>query len=391
MATTVNGQGQPQGILGYGTAQAPPLPAQVQPQMVQTGYDPSFIPPPPQAQQPQVQVQGGGPGSVPQSYGLPYGQQFVATYQPYAPQASPQQFTQQMYGQSQAAPQQPQPATPQPGYGPPQQPQQPQQVPVPGVYNPQQPQPQPQAPAQPPQQQFSGGYQLPQGVTMETRLQGAGVPAALQGRTVAEALALRQQILAQGGGTQAQAPAPQPQAQAPAQRPSFYTNPEESFSQLLDEKLGERLAPLESYMSQQAVTSTFEKVQGMIPDLPQLQTELASILQGATPQHLADPQVWMNAADLARGRLARAGRYQPQVPQVPQPQAQPYYGPGAAVPAAPPHMFFTEGPSAPAPMANVALKPEQQAMARLFNMDDASYAAWAFGAAPQPAYNGGFR
>lgn len=378
MATTVNGQGQPQGLLSYGQPQpAVPQTPQVQPAMVQTGYDPAFIPPPPQAaQQPQVQVQGGGPGSVPQAYGLPYGQQFVPTYQPYVPQA-----------------QAPQPATPQPGYFPPQQPAPapapaPAPQPAPGVYNPQQGQ-QPQAPQQQPQ--FSGGYQLPPNVTMDTRLQGPGVPAALQGRTVAEALALRQQIVAQGTGASTQ-PAAQPQQQAaPAQRPSFYTQPEEAFGQILDQKLAERLAPLEMFVNRQAVTSTFDQIQGQIPDLPQLQQEIATILSGATPQHLADPQVWLNAADLARGRLARSGQYQPPQPQVPQPQGQPYYGPGAAVPAAPMHAFFTEGPSAPAPMVGAQLSPEQRGMARLFGMDDASYAAWAFGAQPQPTYNGSFR
>lgn len=336
--------------------------AQEQPYSQSPGsYPPQFLPPAPQQRAPQ---------GAPQPQGFPAAPQF----QPAPPGFVPAQGFAVGFGQAQGQQQQPQP----------------------------QPQPYPQ------QQQLPQGY-APQGPRVMLQdnmiLDGPDVPPELRGRTYGQAKqiysALAQAHLQSQGPRppqQQQQPQGQPQGQQqPQGRPSaadFWRNPDEYLDRKLDDKLG----PVIQGAVQQQVASARQQAASMIPDFAQLEGEIAQSMAGLDPRGLTDVNLWLAAADLARGRLARQGRLQP--PQLQQGGViRPPVGPGASVPAGaapipyspppqqvPPYAFFTEQPSAPwgaaAAAAGRVMTPEQRMYARKMGMSDQEYIDWSGGITP---------
>lgn len=355
---------------------------QVQPQTVQYGLD--SLPPLPQQQVQQPQ----------QTFGMQQGW----------PQQTP--GLQQQPGQFQQQNQQA-------GWG-----QQPQQI-------------------QQPQQQMQGGFQqqMQQGLqggqlNMNTRLDGPGVPQELRGRTVGEALGIYSALATDWMGRQAQGRTPaqqslqqmQPQQgsavqaqpqQIPWQQrmqpqqqmggnPSLWTNPEETIGAIVKQQLEPMLAPMVQHTQQQALAQAHNIASTSVVDFRTLEPEIMQMLAGADPSQLANPNTWIGAADIIRGRQMREGRYQAptqdqQQVQIPgRPQAnpammnsQPAQQQFQQVPA---YGFFTEQPSAPGVSQFGAGQPNaaDTDAAKKFGMPIGEYMAWKYGV-QQNQQMGGFR
>lgn len=382
MSTQMNGQmlggtvplnmGQPpqqgNGQGGYNAFAPPqqPAPQMVQPtgQQMQNGnagysYGIDALPP-----APQPQLHGNSYTGAAGNYGLQSQwqqpqQQGTYTGQPLQPQPSPQQqYTQQPYG----APQQQAPTTQ---------------------------------------------------VGLQTRLDGPGIPQALRGRSLGEAIQLYSALEASWAQRQAQPATPaqqslsqmQPQqATNPAAQGAqqsagtFWQNPEARLEETVSRAIESRLAPMIQHTQQQAVTQAYTTAKAGIADFEALEADAMQMLANADPQSLANPATWIGAADIVRGRQMREGRYQPpqqqpsgasQLLMVPGQQTNPaMMRMQPASTAMPAYGFFTEGPTAP----NVSqfggasnAQPTQgdfQAAAK-FGMPIGEYMAWKVGAAPQ--------
>jgi hypothetical protein len=275
------------------------------------------------------------------------------------------------------------------------------------------------------------GQQLPQGqpgagqggLNLQTRLQGAGIPQELQGRTVGEALGIysalatdwmsRQrgqqtpagqslQQMQQPPVQQGQQPAgPQQmpwqsrvaQQQAPAGQPNLWTNPEETIGQIVEQKIGPMLAPITQHTQQAGITQAYSIANQSVVDFRTLEPEIMQMLAGADPGTLQNPQTWIGAADIIRGRQVREGRYQ-QPPQQNGQQVQGQQMPSrqgnpsmvGAAPAGqqgqmPVYGFFTEQPSAPGvPQFGAGQASGQDiAYAQRFGMPLDQYMSWKYG------------
>lgn len=308
----------------------------------------------------------------------------------------------------------------------------------------------------PPQGVNQGQGQQPQGQQQGHQIQlgddmildGPNVPHELRGRTfgqvkkIYQALAsdwVRRQTQPQGAGQ------PQPQGQAPQgqQPPQGYGQQPQQFQQGQGDQsrrgasddfyippnqrngggqqqgqqqpqgqgqpdlvsaIREAMSPLFQREAASGLMQARQYAAQSIPDFNELEGDIMQMLSGASPEALANPAVWEGAADLARGRKARArqnggqgqGPYQQpqtqfmtQVPGVPaaygspqQPQTAPTGAPQGwpnFVPAnQQPHpgQFFSEGPTPPAPTTQVGLSPMQRRIAEQFNMDPNEYAQW---------------
>ena len=374
------------GVMIPNAPQYAPQPAQptgqfVVPQGVQGGYGLQNLPPAPQ-QQP---AQGGFMGQVPVGpmgqYGLP-----GAAPQTFPGPQGPMQYYQ---AQGPAAPQQGGPQWPLPQQQTPQFPQQPL---MPGLAQgyPQQPTV-PVNPAGP--------------VNAQTRLDGPNVPPELRGRTIAEAMSIYNSMatMAQGYGrpstppagpqqyqqTQGSAPGSQPQVQGTAtqqgQQPSFWQNPEQRVQEIVGGVIDQRLGPVVQFTHMQAVTGARMAAQQQVPDFAGLEQDIMGLVQNASPDMLANPNTWIGAADVVRGRQMREGRYRPPVPG--QGQAQAAQAPqGPSSQQLPVGAFFTEAPAAPSPngVGGTPVQPTQQdiAMAQKFRMPIEEWMAWKFGVQP---------
>jgi len=359
-----------------------------------TGYDPSMVPPPPQQQ---GQPQGGyfipAPGrQQPQQQGQQPPQQYQYGY-------APQQPVQGGYPQQQAQYQQAQYQQPQQGGYPMQQPQQP-------------------------------GY-----ISPNTVLDGPGVPAELRGRTMQQAMSIysqlasdfirRQNALRTGYSQQTQQPQQQGGYQQQGQQtqqqgfqaPRFQQGQQGqqgSWRDDIRQEVQQAVAPLVQQTTKTSIAEAISLAASQVPDWQNLQQDVVTMLQNADPASLMNPDVWVSAADLVRGKRGRMsyGQQQPgqgmqgqlvqtpyglvplrNAPQpgfaaVPQQQygmqsqqygQQPYAG--MSVPAGqymlPQYQFFTEGPTPPAvnSMSNL-LTPQEREYARKMQMDDATYLAW---------------
>lgn len=378
---------------------------------------------PQQGQQPQQMAQPTGQqiinGNAGQSYGVenlpPVPQQ--PGQQPYMGQQGNFGLTPQWGAQGQ--PQQPGGYVQQPGHASPQSWQQPPQaygVPYQGA-------------APQPLQSQQGGFQQPQpGVPqmgLNTRLDGPGIPQALRGRTLGEAIQLysalegnwaqrngvaqtpaQQSLNQMGQGQQGSAVQGQPQGQSQA---NFWTNPDERIGNVVDRVLEQRLGPMIQQTQQQAVTQAYTVAKSGIADFSGLEGDVMQMLAGADPQSLANPATWIGAADIARGRQVRENRYQPGqqpmgVQQVQVPGQQPPQGfqnnpammraqPAGQSGQMPAYGFFTESPTAP----NVsqfggngaggqASQLDYQAAAK-FQMPIQDYMAWKVGVSGQQTNN----
>lgn len=271
-----------------------------------------------------------------------------------------------------------------------------------------------QAPQQgwPPQQQGAGQLDL------NTRLDGAHVPQQLRGRTLGEALQIYnalstnwaqrtngQQTPAQQSLNQMQpqgGQAPQQQGSAVPQngaaRPNPWTQPEQFFGSLLEQKLEERLGPVIQQSQQQAVTQAFGIAKSGIADFQALEGDVMQMLANADPQSLANPATWIGAADIVRGRQVREGRYQQPQPQVPGQQngfggqnpAMMRMQPAGQMGQVPAYGFFTESPTAPSvsQFGGTAggAQPTQgdYQTAQKFGMPIQEYMAWKVGISAQP-------
>lgn len=279
-------------------------------------------------------------------------------------------------------------------------------------------------------QQVQGGQQgIPQ-IGLNTRLDGPGIPQALRGRTLGEAITLysaletdwsrrngvtqtpAQQSLNQMGAGQQQLGTHQQQGQQgqQPQQVNPWTNPGDFFGRLFEEKLEQRLGPVIQHTQQQAVTQAFTIAKSGISDFGALEGDVMQMLASADPQALANPATWIGAADIVRGRQMREGRYQAQAQnglqqvQVPgqqnwQGQQQGWQGnpammrmqPAGQVPA---YGFFTEAPTAPNVSQfggnGMGSQPSQQdyAAAQKFGMPIQDYMAWKVGVSAQQGPNG---
>jgi hypothetical protein len=371
---------------------------------------------PPQQQQVHPTVSYGQPGGE-QAVVMPRGdqqRQWQTGNMPAAPAQQPgyPQQPWQGYGQQQA--QQPQYQQPQP--------------PVQQGY-PQYGPPQGQSQSQP---QFQGQAQQPQ-FSHDTILDGPGVPPELRGRTFGQAMQVygalanswltRQGYQQQGqpqpqvGQYGQQQPVQQQQQQPPAQRwqqqrppvqqpqqgqqqSQFWADPDRRISELSRQAIREELGPLLQRTAAADVAGARSAAMQGIPDFASLEGEVMQMLGPADPAALANPETWISAADLIRGKQQREGRYRPQQPG--QPRAQPQMNGGyqngyqqngqqlptqwspRSVPAgqqqiAPQYTFFSEQPTPPQFGQNGAaglLTQEEQYYARQMGMSDEAYAGW---------------
>ena len=374
----------------------------------QSGGFQGVIPFPPQQQAQQMQPTGQQMQAQPQT------QQYGLDSLPPPPQ-QPGQAQQPTFGMQQGWPQQTQGLQPQ---GQPQQNQQ-------GGW-PQQPQQQFQQ--QVPQQQPQGGFQqqMQQGLqggqlNMNTRLDGPGVPQELRGRTVGEALGIYSALANDWMGRQSQQRTPaqqslqqmQPQQQGsavqaqPQQIPwqqrvqpqqqmggsaSLWTNPEETIGAIVKQQLEPMLAPMVQQSQQQALAQAHNIASTSVVDFRSLEPEIMQMLTGADPAQLANPNTWIGAADIIRGRQMREGRYQApmqgqQQVQIPGRQTQGNPAMMNSQPAqqfqqVPAYGFFTEQPSAPN-ISQFGVSGQPNAAdadaAKKFGMPIGEYMAWKYG------------
>lgn len=262
------------------------------------------------------------------------------------------------------------------------------------------PQQQPQVQQTQPQVQPGVQFQNPQGQRFELPdnaiLDGPNVPPELRGRTWGQArqiyTALASNYLSGQRQAQPQQQEPQAQPQQPqAGRPAgprqgqggdFWTDPEGTIARVVDQRVNAAMAPVVNQTSQAAAEQAMRVAASGISDWQQLYPEILTVVSesGAGVQHLGDPRVWQSAADLARGRLAGRGQYQPGVVQAPQ---QPVRGPGAYVPAQvalPIGQMFTEPPTPPAnqfgQQQNLTLTPEEEYYQQRSGLPRDEWIAW---------------
>lgn len=342
---TQNGEVHPT----VGTLGMPP-----QPQQQGNPTLPTHLPPT-QGQQGYVQQPYAGPGTS-----------FPHTQAPQAPQ-QPQFQGAPQYGQPTGVTHQGQPIT--------QQPYQPQQ--------PQQPQSQP------------GRVELSDSVILD----GPAVPEELRGRTMGQFKQIYQALVTDWmhrnpqGQPISQPTAPvQPQGQPQGQEDDFWNNP----AGFVRRAVQEAVAPV----TQQALGAQIAQARQIatqgVPDFAQLEGDVVSLLSIVDEATRATPQAWVNAMDLARGRMIRSGQYnrqqvqQPaqqanQYPTMQQPSQQqfgavptPFGGPGNAVPATqvPLYGFFSESPTPPPPQQSGQPTQQDAFYAQKFGMDLPSYMAW---------------
>jgi len=291
------------------------------------------------------------------------------------------------------------------------QPQYAQQYSGPGTAFPQQPQVQQQP--QQPQYPSNPQYGQPIGQTAQSQpiygqpqqqartvlsdttiLDGDDMPVELRGRTFGQMKqiynALANDWIQRNPQQQPNAPAAmQQQAQhqqaQPDQAEDFWTDP----AQFVRRAVSEAVAPV----TQQALGAQIAQARQIattgVPDFPQLEAEVVSLMSGLDEGTRANPQSWVNAIDLARGRLIRSGQYQsngngqptpgrPVPSQYGQPPS-PNGGPGYAVPATqvPLYGFFTESPTPPAPNGQTGVPSQEDAFyAQKFGMDPQTFMAW---------------
>lgn len=406
-------QGQGQGPQGP----AMPTGQQVLAPQQQAGvsYGVDFLPPPP------TQQAQGQPGQMLQQpqYGMQqYGQQ-VQPGVPGTPIAQPIQPGQQVQQAYQVqAPQ---------NYGFPA----PQQAPQNYGYG---QQPVQQAQGWPPVQQAAGQtVQLQDNVVLD----GPGVPQELRGRTWGDArrlyTALSSEWLQRNGRPQTPAaqtlasqgvapgqhpgqPQYQPQQQMQqgqqdprgAQQPQFWQNPDQRIQQIVSETVQQSLEPVLRQTRGQAIIQARGVAAEGIADFQQLEPYVMQQLAGASPEDLQNPQVWIAASELVRGRLVAAGQYQfptQQRQQIPgRGYGQQNYGSPATLPsqpaygmsAPPAHSFFSEGPTAPSIGGfgpSGAPQPTQDDMfyASKWQMPIDQFMAWKYGQQVQQPGMGGAR
>lgn len=275
---------------------------------------------------------------------------------------------------------------------------------------------QPGGQQQPPmQQQGQPGVQradIPDNLILD----GPSVPTELRGRSWGQvkqiygALA-NDFLLRQNGQGQQQPqnrqPAPQGQQQRPGQppvytqgegrgnqAPSFWENPEEVITRIVDS----RVAPITQRTTAMAIQEAKQVAAMGIPDFQYLEAEILQVMAGAAPEAMADPRLWQSTADLARGRMMSRGEYDPRMLQAGrqqqngQPNPAQVRGPGGYVPApvSPMGQFFTEAPTPPqfnqfggygSGMSN-SISQEEHNYAVKMNMTDAEYVAWRGGVQP---------
>lgn len=223
----------------------------------------------------------------------------------------------------------------------------------------------------------------------EEILDGPGVPAELRGRKVSEVMriygALTQNFLStQNRAQNPQAPPSQPQVQAPAPQapapqvqsfrpqmpaqPQFQPQAPQQMSNLTIEDVRQVVHEAVAPFTPNVIETAKARAVQFIPDFKELEADIILALRGSSQQALADPEYWISAADLARGKRMRA--QVPQTPQIPQtphalqfgafpqptsPQFAPPLLPGQnphvppmAQPQRPqPAQFFSEAPTAP--------------------------------------------
>lgn len=312
-------------------------------------------------------------------------------------------------GGQQQQPAAPHPTVPfgqnQPGAQPPAQPQIPPQFQPPAPQQPAQPHPtvpqgqQPAAPQQP-QQPAQPNYG---GLDPNTVIQaGPGVPPELVGRPLGQAFQIYQALAEDF--VRRNSPPTQPQQQPAPQRPAapqqpgaqppqgqqppgvdrdFWANPREAFKQMIREEVAPMLAPVTQDAQEREIIRARDIALAAIPDHRELWPDIVVALQNATPEALADSRVWETAADVARGRRARAGR------NGQQPPAQPNAGYTAAggrpaVPAGAPQQpvlpqfaFFSEAPTVPNNGGvQGQLTESELAAASKMNMTPQEYMSW---------------
>jgi hypothetical protein len=303
-----------------------------------------------------------------------------------------------------------------------------QQPQAPQGFIPPQGQPQYQHPTLPQQPWEQPGYQQPQQQRPQMQrlqmngqevLDGPGVPLELRGRTWGQVAQLYTQladnyIRNNRGQPQPQQQQQQPQGQPQMQQPQQQGQPQgqprgdflqNNIRQAVQEVVQQELAPVTAYTHQQAVQQAQQIALAQIPDLQDIQGHMQSILRDANPQLLAQPEFWLGAADLARGRAMKermmGGPAQPQPygasgwQQAPSPQPQQFYGQngqGRAVPAQqnfpqPTYSFFSEGPTPPSwggQQQNMSdLGPHAVGMMQATGMTAEQYRAWQGGGQPQ--------
>ena len=232
-----------------------------------------------------------------------------------------------------------------------------------------------------PQQQV----QAPQGIDLNQRVQGPGIPADLQGRTVGEIIqihnGMRQvhtQLMSMQQQPQQGAPAqPQPQTQAQVQPGSQvqnqgdwdWRNPKASVTAAVREVLGTELQSLRNELAPVTQAGGLNLIERAIdtaraavgPTFTQFEPLIRQQLQGANPRDLMNPQVWQVAAERAIGMTAlqqqRMMAAQPQVQQTQQQQPQPpgLYAGQVVLPGQQPlpnlSTFFSEQPNQGGPGA----------------------------------------
>lgn len=319
---------------------------------------------------------------------LPY-PAFPQQQQPQAPQQPP---AQQLYGQQ--------------GYGQPPVVQQPHHAQQGYQYGqPAQGQPQPQGGVP------AGARPVAQGVYSDAqgRLYGPGIPQELQGRTMQESLQAYN-VMRQAAIQNVRQPMPQQQqpVQQPAQQRqsappagaaprSIFADPdgfiEQKIGSILDQKLGQYLAPVLEQTQEQQIQQARTQVANLYPQFSQYEGAVIQRLQGLPPETLANPHAWRLALlqeigeqtlrQQQPGRPPQQGGYQqmqPPAPQGWQPASQ-NQQPGGwnQQPMAPAGSFFTESPSAAnyggmdPSQAPGMLSPQQLAVAQKFGMTPQQY------------------
>lgn len=344
---------------------------------------------------------------------------FPAGAQQFQQQQQPQQQPPQ---QQQPAQQQPHPTVPygQPGFQQPAQQSAPSQ-PFPGWQQPAQQQPQqpwggfstdnlPPAPGTQPQQQQQQQQQPqnqpPAGINPNQIIQaGPGVPPELVGRTMGQAFqiytALANDWLGRNGQQtqRQQQQTQQQQQQPPAAQPGqpatqldqasreFWSNPPAAIRAIVGEML--QNSPATQAAQRDSVAAAARTAAAGVPDFGHLWPEIQTIVAQADPGTLVDPRVWEGAADIARGRLMRAGRYNPQAGGQPPAPLNPNAGfqaaggmptvPAQQNPQLPQFAFFTEAPTPPSNGYGgnqQQLTPKEMEAAQKFGMSAEEYQAW---------------
>lgn len=295
--------------------------------------------------------------------------------------------------------------------------------------------PQGQQPGQP------GGFQLRDDMLLD----GPNVPPELRGRTFGQVKAIYT-ALANDWLTRQRAGQPpvgqsQPQGQGQPQQgqqqgmqqpgqgrggPQWdWSNPGEAFRSVVREELGTMLQPVLAQTSATGVVQARTVAMQQIPDFAYLEGTIMQHVANLPPESLANPQVWVNAARLARGELMETGQYrfsgqqqgQPGQPQGQQgqtatnwqgnggappgfgqpraslgqyvngqgnplgstPQGMGYGSPGlTSVPAQQPYQFFSESPTPPmfSELGAGGLSPAEMFVAREMGISPEQYIVW---------------